>query len=302
MGEMSVSPQVLATMLDAVAEGVYHTDVERRILHWNSASHGLTGFDPPSVLGVRCQDRVLRHVDHQGHELCDTARCPLVVPLGSTGRHHADMYLHHREGHLVPVSVRSFAHRDEAGLVTGVTQVFSPRSTSAKGPQDWKRAALTDALTGLGNRRAFQQAWARAHRGLTTKGAVFGLLMVDVDHFKRVNDNHGHGVGDKVLRMVAKTLAGCVRQHDTVVRWGGEEFLVLVRQADAPSLAALAERMRHLVAQGWVTVGGEHLGVTVSVGGALARLDDRADDVVGRADARLFSAKEAGRNQTITGD
>jgi diguanylate cyclase (GGDEF)-like protein len=298
---MSVSHQVLTTMLDAVAEGVYHTDVDRRILHWNSASHGLTGFEPGAVVGLRCQDRVLRHVDHQGLELCDTARCPLVVPLGSTGRHHAEMYLHHREGHLVPVSVRSFAHRDETGAVTGVTQLFAPRSPT-KGPQDWKRAALTDALTGLGNRRAFRQAWARAHRGLTTKGTAFGLLMVDVDHFKRVNDNHGHGVGDKVLKMVAKTIAGCVRQNDAAVRWGGEEFLVLVRQADALSLGALAERMRQLVAQGWVAVGTEHLGVTVSVGGALARVDDRADDVVGRADARLFSAKQAGRNRTVTGD
>ena len=169
--------------------------------------------------------------------------------------------------------------------------------------QEWKKAAFTDTLTGLGNRRAFQRAWARAHRGLVAKGTLFGVLMIDVDHFKRVNDAHGHGVGDRVLKMVARTLCGSVREKDAVVRWGGEEFLLLVPHTDLASLADLAERVRKLVEKAWVPLAtGDHLSVTVSVGGALVRPEDGPSILVARADARLFECKAGGRNRSLTGD
>jgi diguanylate cyclase (GGDEF)-like protein len=121
--------------------------------------------------------------------------------------------------------------------------------------------------------------------------------MVDVDHFKRVNDQHGHVVGDRVLKMVARTLTASVRDGDTVVRWGGEEFLLLVTKADLSVLADLAERVRKLVEKAWVPLsGGEHLSVTVSVGGALVGPTEGSHEVVERADAMLFACKAAGRN------
>lgn len=128
------------------------------------------------------------------------------------------------------------------------------------------------------------------------------MLLVDIDRFKAVNDTWGHGVGDKVLKMVARTLVGCVRVGDAVVRWGGEEFLVLVPEADAPLLADLAERMRQLVERSWVVVPDDHLSVTVSVGGALVRPGDRPLELVARADQRLFECKNTGRNRSLTGD
>lgn len=291
-------------MLDAVQEGVYHTDLDRRIVHWNAAARRITGHAPEAVAAIRCQDRVVRHVDGNGRELCSTSRCPLLVSLQTHAAHQADLFLHHQEGHLVPVSVRTLPFHDDAGVMTGLTLVFQERS-APKVPvvEEWKKAALTDALTGLGNRRAFRQAWARAHRALVSKGALFGILMVDVDHFKKVNDTHGHGAGDRVLKMVARTLAASVREKDFVVRWGGEEFLLLVPNTDLASLNDLAERVRKLVERAWVPLPeGDHLSVRVSVGGALVRTTDGPNDLVARADARLFECKAAGRNRSSTGD
>jgi len=291
-------------MLDAVQEGVYHTDLERRILHWNLAARRITGHSSEAVTSIRCQDRIVRHVDGHGRELCSSSRCPLLVSLQTQGPHQADLFLHHQEGHLVPVSVRTQPFHNDEGILAGLTLVFQERMV-AKTPEaeEWKKAALTDALTGLGNRRAFRQAWARAHRALVSKGAVFGVLMIDVDRFKAVNDTHGHGVGDRVLKMVSRTLVSSVREKDLVVRWGGEEFLLLVSSTDLSSLNDLAERVRKLVERAWVPLpDGKHLSVTVSVGGALVQSCDTPSTLVARADARLFDCKAGGRNRSLTGN
>ncbi len=96
MARMKISAQVLSSMLDAVQEGVYHTDLDRRIVHWNASAHRITGHSPESVTDILCQDRVVRHVDAQGHVLCSTPRCPLLVPLQTGKSHQAELFLHHQ--------------------------------------------------------------------------------------------------------------------------------------------------------------------------------------------------------------
>jgi diguanylate cyclase (GGDEF)-like protein len=157
--------------------------------------------------------------------------------------------------------------------------------------------ALTDALTGLANRRHLDVALEGRLENLARYGWSFGLLMVDVDHFKLVNDEHGHDAGDAVLRTVAATLAGGVRSGDLAARWGGEEFAVLVEAADGPALLEVAERLRVLVARSTARHGELALAVTVSIGGAVATVADSAASLVVRADATLYRAKRDGRNR-----
>jgi len=291
--------------LDALDEGVFHTDRQLRLQSWNRAAVQITGHEFEAVAGKHCRERLLCHVDARGRELCLTSACPLADVLASGRVREDDIFLHHREGHLVAVSVRTLRWDAPDGSPGGLIQVFRPRvpgDQRREDLQEWKKAALTDALTGLGNRRAFRQAWTKAHRALVTKGIPFGILMVDIDLFKKVNDTWGHPVGDKVLKMVARTLAASVRKADAVIRWGGEEFLVLVAHPSPEGLADLAERIRQLVERGWVQAAdGTHLGVTVSVGGALAAVGERPTDVVSRADGRLYECKATGRNRTLTG-
>ena len=301
---MSFSPRVLSAILNAVDEGIYHTDLDRRILYWNASAQRMTGYEASAVQGCRCQDRILRHVDALGTELCNTPECPLLVAIRTGKTHRADLFLHHLEGHLVPVSVRTEPCFED-GVLTGATQFLQERSSSGNPRSrghDWKRAALTDSLTGLGNRRAFRLAWGRAHRALLNRSAGFGVLLIDLDHFKGINDTHGHGVGDRVLKMVGRTLTSGVRPQDTVIRWGGEEFLIILPRSTPETLADLAERVRMLIEKGWVILpDSSHLRVTASVGGSMVRLEDRAADAVARADARLFECKDAGRNRSLTG-
>lgn len=167
----------------------------------------------------------------------------------------------------------------------------------AKDMGDLRRMAETDALTGLLNRHAFQREAALALAGTRTSDSV-GLLMVDIDHFKRVNDTHGHQAGDQVLAAVSAAIAEVVRGADRAARIGGEEFVVLTRDVDAAGLVALAERLRAAIGQRQINVGAARIQVTASIGATLAAPEDRdISDVMERADQALYAAKRSGRDR-----
>lgn len=156
-----------------------------------------------------------------------------------------------------------------------------------------ERAALTDALTGLPNRRQFQERAEQAVAAARRYGHPCALLLIDVDHFKAVNDAAGHAAGDAVLRRVASVLRDGVRKPDVAARYGGEEFAVLCLASGEAEAAVLAERLRAAVAR---PSGGRD--VTISVGvAAVARADHTVEALVERADRALYAAKRAGRDR-----
>jgi diguanylate cyclase (GGDEF)-like protein len=160
------------------------------------------------------------------------------------------------------------------------------------------RAAITDGLTGLHTRRHFTEALAVECARATRAGYGVGLLVIDVDHFKKVNDTYGHPAGDRVLQEVARRLASGGRSGTVVARYGGEEFVVLAPHTGTGELMALAERLRLLVA-GLPVEAGEHLlSVTVSIGAAAATRPD-PETLMHDADGALYMAKEAGRNRSV---
>lgn len=151
----------------------------------------------------------------------------------------------------------------------------------------------SDALTG-----AHRRWYGESRLGeLVETGEVVAVLMVDVDHFKRINDGHGHATGDRVLAGLGQTLARQLRANDLLVRWGGEEFVVVLPDTQLPGARLVAERIRSAVADADLEVP-----ITVSIGVACARQDDRAGDLVARADAACYQAKESGRDRVVCGE
>jgi diguanylate cyclase (GGDEF)-like protein len=155
--------------------------------------------------------------------------------------------------------------------------------------------ALTDDLTGLANRRHGAHQLEREVALSVRHGRLLALARVDVDHFKLINDTHGHQAGDRVLAEVARRLAGAVRGGDELARWGGDEFVAILPGADRNGALRAAERLRAAVADAPIEIDGAALAITISVGWA-HWAGDTPDDLLARADRALYRAKDAGRN------
>lgn len=179
----------------------------------------------------------------------------------------------------------------EEGKLREMTASLSKRSETLE------QAALTDALTGMHNRRYFNDAIKEYLDEFGRISRPVGLMVLDLDHFKQVNDTHGHDVGDEVLRTVAGCLKDMTRYHDVTARLGGEEFAVLVPNMDNVQLMKFAERIRKSVAALPILSGNIRLKITTSVGLAVWDGRETADDFYRRADRQLYHAKRAGRNQ-----
>jgi diguanylate cyclase (GGDEF)-like protein len=158
----------------------------------------------------------------------------------------------------------------------------------------YQRLAMTDGLTGLANRRYAEQTMRREVARSQRYGSHTALAILDVDHFKRINDTHGHATGDEVLISVARTVSASVRESDFAARWGGEEFLLLMPNTDLPGGTICCERLRAAIA-GTVACGGKP--VTVSIGLVIHQPGEAIDVTLARADAKLYEAKHGGRNR-----
>lgn len=157
--------------------------------------------------------------------------------------------------------------------------------------------ARRDQLTGLLNRRAMDESLADAMARRRRTNQDVAILVLDIDHFKQINDRYGHPAGDDVLQWVANTTVACVREVDKVFRMGGEEFVVLLHDADRATAMATAERIRSTISASPAPTAAEALSVTVSIGVAVADAETAADAVLAAADAALYRAKGEGRNR-----
>lgn len=288
-------------VLNQFFDGVYVVDRDRKILFWNASAEKITGYSSQDVLGKCCADNILRHVTLHGKPLCEDG-CPLQATLLDAKPRSADVYLHHKAGHRVPVSVRSSPLYDEDGSVWAVIEIFSDNSRHEamfRQLKSMERSLYQDDLTGIGNRKFAEIRLSELLGAQREHGQTFGLLFVDIDYFKRVNDTYGHQIGDSILQLVARTLQNGLRPTDRVCRFGGEEFICLLPNVDRDDVLQIAERVRMLVERSWLDTALGALSVSISVGGTLCQAGDTSQSVVERADRAMYLAKEQGRNCVI---
>jgi diguanylate cyclase (GGDEF)-like protein/PAS domain S-box-containing protein len=290
-------------LLDQLDDCVYFVDRDRRLLFWNKAAEELTGFARSEVVGRRCPDNILCHADVNGCVLCKGG-CPLEQVMTTGKSDEVDVFLHHKDGHRVPLRVKATPILDVKGRVVGAMEVFNDRTArteQAERIKELERLALVDELTHLPNRRHFDDHLVRRLAELERHGRPFGVLMMDVDLFKQVNDEYGHLTGDAILKLVARTLHANCRSFDIVARWGGEEFGAIISHVDAQQLVRVAEKFRLMVAASDLRLPGQAIGVTISVGAVAAQANETAETLLSRADQALYEAKRQGRNRVCIG-
>ncbi len=299
MAELILDDAAYREILDNFSEGVYFLDPDRVITYWNKGAEKITGYSSAEVLGKSCADNLLVHVDGQGRQLC-LEGCPLAATMGDGLERSAEVFLHHKEGHRVAVKVTSMPLFNDRGEVMGAVEIFSDNSEKVAALEqirELQEATLRDGLTGIGNRVYCEMTLENRLSEFARYGWRFGVLFLDIDHFKAVNDQFGHAAGDRVLRMVARTLSSSIRNFDFLGRWGGEEFVVILAQVDEDLLRRVAERTRILVERSFSSHQGLVINPTVSMGGTIVRQGDSSEDIVARADALMYQSKKNGRNR-----
>lgn len=291
-------------ILDQTFDGINFVDDMRRILYWNRGAERITGFSFAEVAGLLCpRDDGLCHIGEDGTRLCQTL-CPLLAAMAGGEQSQKRVYLKHKQGHRIPVDAVTSPVYGDGGNIVGAVQVFRDASAYEDAEREAEiiaKLAATDALTGLLNRRAIEIELeieaSRAQRLKLPLSVIFG----DLDYFKMVNDQHGHPVGDEVLKGVAKLLQAGVREYDRAARYGGEEFLVMLPETKAEIAQEIAERLRKSISV-WKLIHQERLwpfSMTMSFGVAELQPGETWEKAVERADRALYRAKKAGRNQVF---
>jgi diguanylate cyclase (GGDEF)-like protein len=188
----------------------------------------------------------------------------------------------------------------ENGEIVGAIESFTDNSaylSAMERVQVLGEVALQDSLTGIGNRRFVEMKLSGGVSEVQQFDVHIGLLMFDIDNFKAFNDTYGHDVGDQVLQMVANTINHNIRPIDFLGRWGGEEFIVLLQNVTESHIRAIANKLRMLIEESFLTVGKTSLSVTVSGGATVILPEDTPQSLFKRVDQLLYQSKHNGRNQ-----
>jgi diguanylate cyclase (GGDEF)-like protein/PAS domain S-box-containing protein len=283
-------------LLTALGDGVYGLDIGGRCTFVNPAALAMLGYEQNEVLG---QDaHALFHCRREDGAPNPKHDCPVYRTLADGAVRHAEDCFVTKAGVTLPVAITA-APAGTAARGKGVVVVFHDISDHRRLETELREEAATDALTGLPNRRYFlaelERHWARIARGEEEEAA---LMMLDLDHFKDVNDTYGHAIGDEVLRHLAVLIRDELRKGDLVGRLGGEEFAVLQVGARRDEALALAERIRQEVGNSVVNTAKGALHYSASIGvTALTAKDRNGLAALLRADAALYRAKDGGRNR-----
>lgn len=295
---MNGRPEFYKILLDNLFDGVYFVDRQRLITYWNKGAEHISGFNSEEVLGRWCGDKILMHVNEEGQLLCNTD-CPLLKVMDNGKPIEAEVYLHHKDDYRVPVKIRVKPIVDDQGQIIGAVEVFSDNTFTVATRhriEELKQLVDSDVLTGAGTRRFSEVTLSAALMNFQQTQANFGVLFIDVDDFKHINDIYGHLVGDQMLKVVTDTMRYSVRTSDYIGRWGGEEFIIILYQINEKQLQNIAEKLRSLVEKNTLTTEKGEVGVTISIGGTLVQPTDTVKTILQRADELLYQSKSRGKN------
>ena len=277
---------------------MYFTDTNRQIQYWNKGAEKLTGFRSDEVVGHCCKDNILKHVDADGNPLC-IKNCPLSATLKDGESRHAKVFLHHKDGHRVPVHVAIAPIYDEAGKIIAALETFHDltREMSAlKEVEGLEDSALLCPLTGLGN-RSYAEKMLNQKIDLKEELHRLAVLSFDVDQFKGFNTKYGNNVGDIILKMVGRTLANNMREFDFLARWADEEFIAFLPGLKPIELEETTERFRKMVESASHEISKNNLTVTVSIGATFVNTEDTSQTVFSRVNALMDESIRRGQNR-----
>ena len=282
-----------ASLLDKAKDAIVVCDMEQRIRYWNHGAEQVFGWKKEEVLG-RCAKDFLYHEPILLQGLFD-----LMMLVGEWSGEHVKR---HKDGKLLTVESSWTLVRDEQGRPQSIFSIDTDISKRKAVEEEVQRLAFYDQLTGLPNRQLLQDRLQQAVLGSVRNRCQGAVMFIDLDNFKTLNDTYGHDKGDLLLQAVAQRLTACIRQTDTVARWGGDEFVVLLEELSEDPMEAVLQA--ESVGEKLITVlnkpydlNGYHHSSTSSIGVTLFDAQvSNSHELLKRADLAMYRAKAAGRN------
>lgn len=283
-------------ILDNIEDGVYIIDINSRIIYWNKGAEKLTGYASNEAIGKICGEEMLMCSTDVGTRPCEEL-CPMHDTIEDRKTRVAEVYISHRQGFRVPVTVHTIPIRDSQRRFIGILKDNSAKLEALQKIKELEELSLIDPLTKVANRRYIEITLRTQLSEFNRYGWPFGILCIDIDYFKKINDAYGHETGDEVLKMVVNTLLNSLRSFDLLGRWGGEEFVAIVVNIKEGQLYPIADRLRMLVEQSSFTKGLDKIHVTISIGATLVQPGDTIKSLFRRADMLMYQSKDSGRNR-----
>jgi diguanylate cyclase (GGDEF)-like protein len=287
------------SVLNQVQDAVAWVDRDRKVVYWNKAAEQISGRDAASVLGKACCEGPALFVDLGGGDIC-REKCPVAMTLQDGAPRALDVYLQHVDGFRTPASLRIIPVVREDGEVIGAVETISgtaPKVTLPLALPELEKMGLVETETGVPSKQYLDMTLATRVQEFQKYGLSFGLIYADIDNYGKILEKHGRFNASKIVRTVARTLHKNIRFFDIVGRWSTEEFLVVLLNIDEGRLDIVANKLRLLVAESYITTETGTLNATVSMGATLVLRYDTVESLIKRGEQLMMHSKWLGKNR-----
>ncbi len=289
-------------LLDNMYEGVYIVDKDRTIIYWNTAAQRLTGYPAEAVVGKKCHDDLMMHVNERGENLCSD-KCPLISAQRDGEVRETTVYLRHSLGHRIPVDVRAVPLRDDSGEVQATMEVFTRSFGKANSEQlkELAQKAFLDSLTGIPNKEYIDgKLRSLLANQVPGEGRTFGLVFMELANLRQINDDFSMHAANAALKVMARTIAENLDPGDLVGRWYGGLFLVISRMDRKAVLLNWANKIKALIQHSKVE-DAEDVSLLVCIGGVFAQVGENANLTYQALEGALKNSRTAGASISIKG-
>lgn len=298
-GQKAKLAEICTGVVEAAEDGILVIDKSHHIILYNDGARRIFGFSEDEVLGMGI-DMLLPERFRLQHGMMIEEFGSGMVVTKHMGQRARQIYGQRKDGSefIASVQIMKLGTKDGVGPGKYYAAIVRDISENKKTEEELLRLAATDPLTGAFNRREFTAIADREALRSSRYHHSLSILMLDLDHFKRLNDTYGHAAGDKALQRFTTLCCNALRNVDIFGRWGGEEFVALLPETDVEGAAIISERLRKIVADNVLVYNDHKISFSVSIG--IAQYKDgevSIDAPLGRADSAVYDAKKAGRNR-----
>jgi diguanylate cyclase (GGDEF)-like protein len=287
------------SVFNQLEDAVACLDKDRKVIYWNKAAEMVSGFEGAAILGKSCFEEPGLFVDFGGLNLCRD-KCPVAMTLKDGAPRNLDVYLQHKDGFRIPASLRIVPVFKEDGEIIGAVETFTstaPKVTIPLGLDELEKMGLVDDETGIPSKQYMDMTLNTRLEEFQKYGLSFGLIYVDIDNYGKILEKFGRFNSGKIVRTVARTLHKNIRFFDIVGRWSTEEFLVILLNIDDSRMDIVANKLRLLVAESYITTETGMLNATVSMGASLVLRYDTVESLIKRGEQLMMHSKWLGKNR-----